>query len=59
MASEVLSRRYFLTAGLLGAFLLGYGYYLLWLKGDTRGWIFLILAVVNYLRVQRRIRNMD
>jgi uncharacterized membrane protein YdcZ (DUF606 family) len=50
-------RRYFLIGGLLGAFFLVSGYYLLWVRGNDIGWVFLALAVVNYLRVQRRVRT--
>lgn len=54
---QYISRRYLLTGGLLGLFLLGYGYYLLWVVDDSAGWIFIGLAVINYLRVQRRMRQ--
>jgi hypothetical protein len=50
-------RRYLLVGGLLGAFFLASGYYLLWAKGDSIGWVFLGFAVLNYLRIQRRIRT--
>jgi hypothetical protein len=50
-------RRYFLIGGLAGAFFLGTGYYLLWVSHNDLGWVFLALAVANYLRVQRRVRT--
>jgi hypothetical protein len=46
-----------LMGGLLGIIFLGVGYFLLWIRGDNTGWIFLGLAVINYLRMQQKIRK--
>ena len=43
--------------GLFGLTCLIIGYYLLWIKDDNKGWIFLTLAVINYLRFQHKIRK--
>jgi|GEM_PF-5798225 len=50
-------KRYLLYGGLIGAFFLFGGYYLLWVMENSLGWVFLGLAVVNYLRIQRKIRS--
>lgn len=51
-------KKYFLISGLFGLFSLTLGYYLLWILENNLGWVFLALAVINYLRVQRKIRKL-